>query len=215
MGAPGSKIIWGPSPARAKVPGKVPGCPVRAAIATRNPGKLRPAQRALRYLCGASIVMVDPPNGLPPQPVGSIEVVRGALARARKAFKELGGRGLGIGVEAGLLEFYTSTGYIEGQVAIVIGPGERASIGLSAAFELPHWIVARMKRGEELGRIYRARRSVGDIGESIGYIGVSTWGLVSREDLTFQAVAMALVPWVRGEEASLQRAEELERTINI
>ena len=194
------------------------GCPRKAAIATRNPGKIRPTARVLQALCGIGrddLVPVDPPGDLPPQPVGSLEVVRGALLRAIAAAEALEWRGLGIGIEAGLLEFYTSTGYIETQVAVIAGPGRRVSLGWSAGFELPPGIVEAMKRGTELGRIYAPRRGVGDLGETIGYIGVETMGLVSREDLTFQAVAMALLPWIHGNISYLQTADELAQAINI
>ena len=190
-------------------------CPVRAAIATRNPGKVRPARRAVDLICGlrGDLVVVDPPEGLSPQPVGGLEVFRGAFMRAVTAHRAVGPSGLGIGVEAGLVEFYTGVGFLETQVAVVVGPGGRYSVGASASFELPQSIEDRMKRGEELGSLVTARRHAGDIGESIGYIGIATGGVITREDLTFQAVAMALLPWRLGHIDSLGIVDEVAGNI--
>lgn len=188
-------------------------CPDRAAIATRNRGKYWAAVRALERLCGISrdrVVMVDPPPGLPAQPVGGLEVFRGALSRAVRAFEAVGRSGLGIGVEAGPVEFYTGTGYLETQVAVVVGPGRRYSVGMSPSFELPALLLDKMKKGVELGKLVEARRHVGDLGESIGYIGIATSGLVTRTDLTMHAIAMALVPWYSGYTESLARLESLD-----
>ncbi|MCE4624322.1 MAG: DUF84 family protein [Desulfurococcales archaeon] len=193
-------------------------CPKSAAVATRNPGKIRPVRRALKILCGIGekeVHVVPPPEGLKPQPFGSLEVFRGALLRALEAYNYVGGKGFGVGVEAGPIEFYTGTGVIETQVAVIIGPGGRVSVGLSQSFELPAGIVERMRRGAELGSLVPWRRGEGDLGESIGYIGVATSGLVTRADLTFQSVVMALVPWYTGEESSLALLEELKGITNI
>ena len=181
-------------------------CPKRAAIATRNPGKVRPVRRVLELLCGLEkneFIVVEPPSGLAAQPVGGLQVFRGALTRALHAFSSVAPRGLGIGIEAGLVEFYTGTGFIETQVAVIVGPGHRYSVGTSASFELPQGIVDAMKRGFELGSLIERRRHVGDLGEGIGYIGLATGGVITREELTFQAIIMALVPWYTGEVSSL------------
>ncbi len=193
------------------------GCPSSVAIATKNPGKIRPARKALTLLCGIGdrLVAIEPPVGLKAQPVGSLEVFRGALKRALHAFEATGERGLGIGVEAGLIEFYTGTGYLEAQIAVVVGPGGRISTGLSMGFEIPPTYVERMKQGLELGEIYGKRRYVGDIGESIGYIGVETGGAITREDLTFQAVLAALLPWYKGETTGLLTLDRASWIINL
>ncbi|MCE4627834.1 MAG: DUF84 family protein [Desulfurococcales archaeon] len=188
-------------------------CYGRAAIATRNRGKYWAAVRALERLCGISrdnVAIVEPPNGLPAQPIGGLEVFRGALLRAARAFEAVAPSGLGIGVEAGPVEFYTGTGYIETQVAVVVGPGRRYSVGTSSSFELPALLLDKMKKGIELGKLIESRRHVRNLRESIGYIGVATSGLVTRTDLTLHAIAMALVPWYSGYTESLARLEDVD-----
>ncbi len=182
--------------------------PPRAGIATSNPGKINALKKVLARYCGiAEVNVIRAPEGLPEQPVGSIEVVRGAVLRALESFKALNGKGYGFGLEAGPLEFYTHNGYIEAEVAAVIGPQGRVSIGVSSMFPLPSHIVGRMKHGVPLGGM-APRRAI-DTGDSIGYIGVLTWGGVTRVDLHVQALTSALIPWISGFQDELEHYSAL------
>ncbi len=166
-----------------------------AGIASRNPGKVRAVRKALDRFCEIKeYKIVEPPKRLVAQPVGSLEVVKGAFFRAYKSYTSIK-RGMGIGVEAGLIEFYTTTGFIETQVAIIIYEG-KVSVGLSSSFQLPSHIVNKMLHGLELGSLVEKKRSMKDIGETIGYIGIVTEGDITRETLTYESVVMALVPWL-------------------
>ncbi len=120
-------------------------------------------------------------------------MVRGALRRAEIA---RGSGDMGVGVEAGPIEFYTGTGFIEVQVAVIVGPGDRVSVGLSPGFELPRGILEPVLRGVELGSLIRERP--GDIGEGIGYVGLLSRGRITRQDLTEYSIVMALLPWANG-----------------
>jgi len=175
------------------------------AIGTSNPLKVRAARRVFSRYLGLKVLGVEVSTSVSKQPVGLEALLRGALERAYHSRRRVGAL-YGVGVEAGLMEFPTSTSFIETQVAIIIGPGMRASIGLSSSFELPPWLVDRMLEGAELGEIYRPRG--GDIGERVGYIGVETMGRTTRQELTEQAIEAALLPWLR-DPSWLQRVEEL------
>jgi len=180
-----------------------------AAIGTSNPVKLRAARRVFSRYLGLTVVGGDVKTSIPRQPVGLDALLRGALERAYYSRRKVGAL-YGVGVEAGLMEFPTSTGFIETQAAVIIGPGMRVSIGLSSSFELPPWLVERMLEGAELGEVYRPRR--GDIGELIGYIGVETMGGTTRQELTEQAIEAALLPWLR-DPSWLQSIDELAREV--
>lgn len=185
-----------------------PACSsARVAVATGNRMKVIAVQKAFTYYCDVSkVYMVRAPDWLPRQPRGS-EVFAGALARAMAALSS--GADFGVGVEAGPLEFYTTTGWLEVQVAVIAGPGKRVSVGVSQGFELPPGIAEKVAlEGIELAEAVGEKRP-GDLGEGVGYIGVLTRGYVTRSDLTLQAVLMALTPWISGWWRSLARAEEL------
>ncbi len=167
------------------------------AVGTSNPMKVRAVRRAFKLFIDAEVVPVKVETGVPDQPVGVRELVRGAALRAIKARKAAGAH-YGVGVEAGPLPFPSSTGYIETQVAVIVGPGEKASVGLSPSFEVSPDIVKAMLARVELSKASGIVRGGRDIGEGIGFIGVKTRGHVTRQDLTFYAVVMALVPWLEG-----------------
>ncbi len=175
-----------------------PKSKLTVALGSENPMKKRAAEKVFSAYFDASVIMVPVSTGLSPQPVGLGELVRGAALRAVNAMKSLDKADFGVGIEAGLLEFISSTGFIEVQVAVIVGKDGRASVGLSQGFELPPWIVSKMLQGIELSSASGIERGSRDIGESIGYIGVKTWGWVTRQDLTEQALLMALVPWLEG-----------------
>ena len=183
---------------------------ITVALASRNPMKLVAVERAFRRYFNARVVMVPVETGYPRQPVGLGELVGGAAARARAALEAEAGATFGVGIEAGLMEFPSTTGFIEVQVAVVAGRDGRASVGLSQGFELPPGVVERMLEGEELASASGLKRGSRDIGEYIGYIGVATRGAVTRLDLTVHAVLMALTPWLQGGRSWLARLEEIE-----
>lgn len=166
------------------------------ALGSRNPLKKRAAERVFSSYFNSKVVMVPVDTGMPPQPIGLGEVVRGAALRALGALEKVGDAEFGVGVEAGLVEFVSSTGFLEVQVAVIARRDGRASVGLSQGFEVPPWIVDKMLGGVELAEASGIARGARDIGESIGYIGVKTWGRVTRQDLTEQAILMALTPWL-------------------
>lgn len=170
----------------------------RAAVGTGNPMKVRAATLALKALLGVDeVVMVRVDSGVPRQPVGWREVVEGALNRAVRAMASAGAD-LGLGVEAGPVEMPGPGGFLEAQVAIVVDKDCRASIGVSPAFELDSDVLNLVLRGVELARAVKVGRGERDLGEGVGVIGVYTRGFVTRHDLTWLAIAMALVPRISG-----------------
>jgi len=177
--------------------------PAMFAIATGNPMKVRSLRIAARRFCNVKQVITTPaPAGLPAQPVGWRQLVEGALARAKAAYASLAESGFGVGVEAGPATIGRFT--VELQVAAIVGPGGGVSIGTSQGFMMPRRVEEEVLGGVELGAAAGVERP-GDIGESIGYIGVLTRGAVTRQDLTVASIVMALLPWVNGYHGDLPR----------
>jgi len=170
------------------------------AVGTSNDMKVRAVSRAFKRYFDCEVVKVAVETSVPAQPVGARQLVQGALERALKSLERVSDASYGVGIEAGLMEFFSSTGYLETQVAVIVGPGRRVSVGLSPSFELPPEIVDRMLNGLELSSASNILRGKRDIGEDVGYIGVKTWGAVTRGDLTELAVRMALLPWLERSE---------------
>lgn len=165
------------------------------AVGSKNPVKVRGVERAFRRYFDARIepVEVSSPS---PQPVGR-EVVYGALARSLEALRKLRGSLMGVGVEAGPIEFYNGNGFLETQVAVIVDRECRVSMGVSSSFELPDSVLELVIKGVELSKAVEYEGEE-DLGEGIGYIGLLSWGKITRLELTEQAVTMALIPRIAG-----------------
>ncbi|MEM0226410.1 MAG: inosine/xanthosine triphosphatase [Thermofilaceae archaeon] len=169
---------------------------MRVVVGSRNPAKLKGVERAFRSFYGpVEIVAVEVDPLVPPQPVGIDEVLRGALNRAYGALRREAGD-YGVGVEAGF--FHLTGTSIEVQVAAVVDGSGRVGVGLSPGFPLPPAFVNALERGEavELEEVVDRWFGTRSIGEAGGLVSLLTGGRVTREDLTYYAVVMALIPFI-------------------
>ncbi|MEM1873927.1 MAG: inosine/xanthosine triphosphatase [Acidilobaceae archaeon] len=185
----------------------------RVAVGSLNPVKLRAVERVLSRYYDAVVEGVSVETSVGSQPVGSRDVLLGALERALGALSMKRAE-WGVGIEAGPIEFYTSSGFIEIEVAVIVDRDCRVSVGLSSGFEIDPSIVPAMLLGGELSQLVRVNRGVKDLGESIGYIGYLSSGFVTRQELTEQAVLAALLPRLAGA-SWLARVEELSARAGI
>ncbi len=183
-------------------------------VGSVNPVKVRSVRRVLSRFMDVEVIAVNVATSVSRQPVGSRDIVLGALERALGALSLVPEASLSVGIEAGPMEFYSKTGFLETQVAVIADRDCRVSIGLSPSFELDPNILERMMMGEELSQAVQIPRRSGDIGELIGYIGYITEGLITRQDLTEAAVAMALAPRLQ-KPKWLMDVEELVEMLNV
>ena len=76
----------------------------RIAVGSTNPVKVGAVRAVMERLGGAGDVSgVSVPSGVPDQPWGDEQTIRGALARARAA-REVSDADLGVGIEGGVVE---------------------------------------------------------------------------------------------------------------
>jgi inosine/xanthosine triphosphatase len=163
------------------------------AVGSRNPVKIQATKRVFKLLCTPHLRTVQSETGVPSQPLGFKEVALGAYNRACHALKSTNAD-YGVGIEAGLIE--TSLGHIELQVAMIIDKSGTVGIGLSPGFQLPKEWVEHILERVELEEIAVKATGREKIGEKLGLIGYLTSGLITRVDLTFQALLMALIPFI-------------------
>ena len=188
---------------------------MKVCVGTANWMKVEAVRSVFRRFMGVD--EVEPVNvrvSVPSQPVGIRELMQGALERALGCMEHVSDAQYGVGVEAGLIEFYSTTGFLETQLAVIMSRDSRISVGLSSSFELPPHIVNAMLNRLELGEASGIARGSRDIGEYVGYIGVKTWGYLTRFELTVQAVISALVPWIEGG-TWLMRVDDLVKSIGL
>ncbi|MDV3278036.1 MAG: inosine/xanthosine triphosphatase [Nitrososphaerales archaeon] len=165
------------------------------AVGTKNPAKLEGIRRAFtQYYDDVKLRPVDSSSVARPQPVGLVQMVEGAIARARFAISNTGDD-FGVGVEAGI--FMIGDGYFDHQQAAVVDSKGRVSLGHSAGYPLPRGAMESMvKDGKELEQFAEALSGVGQIGDKGGLVHYLTKGKMTRADLTQQCVTTALVPWL-------------------
>lgn len=166
-------------------------------IGSRNRSKISGVRRAYSmFFKNVDIVGVSVAAGLPPQPVGLTDVLRGALARASKALEIIADADHAVGVEAGLLNLCGR--WFDVHVASVIDRNGWITYGLSPAFEVPEAFVNRILSGEvgELEAAVDAYFKTKDVGEHGGLVSILTEGRVLRDDLVLHATLMALIPRV-------------------
>jgi inosine/xanthosine triphosphatase len=178
-------------------------------VGSVNEPKLAAVRSAIgAYAPEAEIEGVEVASGVPEQPVGLEEVIRGARNRAAGALKG-STCDLGIGIEDGLVPL--PTGGSEGEVVhlnigcVAITDGGRISIGFSSAFGYPPEcsipaVRDRKPIGAVFDRLWEARRgesAANPSALSTGNIGRLSNGVLPRAEYARQGVLCALVAFVQ------------------
>ena len=171
---------------------------MKVCVGTGNASKVEGVRKGFMKFFGRDIEVEYAPvdSGVPPQPIGLEEIIKGARARAVSVRKVISGCKFSVGVEAGI--FRAGSHYVDVQASIIIDDKGRESIGLSPAFPLPEDFARSLlnKEVEELEILVDNYYGTKNIGEKGGFIKILTQSAVTREDLTELSVVMALVPWI-------------------
>jgi inosine/xanthosine triphosphatase len=163
-------------------------------VGSENRVKIGAVQKAFQsFNLDAEVIGVEVKTSITEQPIGSNETVKGALERASGALIKKPDADLGVGVEAGLIKWYSR--YLDQPVAVIVDRGGGMTFGAGPAFELPPRILSTVLGDDlELDVAFEKMMGIKKIGKSMGVIGFVSSGKVVREDLAAAAVQMALVP---------------------
>jgi inosine/xanthosine triphosphatase len=165
----------------------------RVAVGSTNPVKVGAARSVMAKLAtDVEVTGVSVPSGVPDQPWGDEETIRGAVARARAARESLDAD-IGIGIEGGVVAAADGSVRSCAWVAATARDG-REGIGGSLAFTLPDDVAALVRDGMELGHAMDAVGGTHNVKQGVGAVGVLTHGLVTRQQAYEVLVAYALVP---------------------
>jgi inosine/xanthosine triphosphatase len=163
----------------------------RVAVGSKNPVKVA-AVRAVMTRLGSTAVVegVAVASGVPDQPFGDDETIRGALERAREARRALDAD-VGVGIEGGVVEMADGSLRTCAWAAVVVRDG-RHGVGGSLAMPLPD-SVARLirERGMELGHAMDQLTGQHNVKQGSGAVGILTRGLVARQGAYEVLVAYA------------------------
>jgi len=171
--------------------------PLRIGIGTSNKAKVKPVVSFLRTIFSDVKLEIESfkvDSGVPEQPFNNGTYL-GAYNRAKKALEEIDGD-YGVGIESGIFEHRVESRkiYVVYQVACVYDKYGNTSFGISKGFELSEWMLERIRTGETLGDIAREISGRTDINENEGIVGFLSKNIITRYDLSYDAIKSAFVP---------------------
>lgn len=152
----------------------------RVAVGSTNPVKLAAARAVLQRLAtDVTVEAIAVPSGVPDQPFGDDETIRGAIARARAARERLDAD-FGVGLEGGVVEMADGSMRTCAWAAVVSRSG-RHGVGGSLAMPLPDSVAAMIRDGMELGHAMDMLTGQSKTKHGAGAVGILTAGLVDRQ----------------------------------
>jgi inosine/xanthosine triphosphatase len=163
----------------------------RVAVGSTNPVKIGASRAVMERLAsGAEVVGIAAASGVPDQPWGDDETIRGALARARAA-RLATDADLGIGIEGGVVANDDGSIRTCAWAAAVTRDG-REGVGGSLVLTLPPPVAELVRGGMELGLAMDTVTGSRNVKHGLGAVGILTRGLVSRQQAYETLVAYAL-----------------------
>ena len=169
-----------------------------AVVGSTNPVKIGAARAVLARLSPAvSVHGVAVASGVPDQPWGDDETIRGARARAVAALATDADAELAIGIEGGVVE--SASGDLRTCAwSVIVDRHGREGIGGSLSMALPRAVADLVREGMELGHAMDAITGTHDVKRGLGAVGILTAGLVTRQGAYETLVAYALSPFIAG-----------------
>lgn len=165
----------------------------RVAVGSTNPVKVSAGRAVLeRLFAGVQVSGVAVTSGVPDQPWGDEETIRGAMARAHAA-RRATDADIGIGIEGGVVESADGSVRTCAWAAAVTRDG-RHGVGGSLALTLPPQVAELVRAGMELGHAMDSVTGIHNVKQGVGAVGILTRGLVTRQQAYEILVAYALVP---------------------
>ncbi len=164
---------------------------ILAAVGSLNPVKVGAAREIIsRIAPHVRVHGVAVPSGVPDQPWGDDETIRGAVARAHAARSALDAD-FGIGIEGGVVP--DSDGGVRtcAWAAIVSRDGHEG-VGGSLSLRLPGDVARLVRDGLELGHAMDAYSGQENVKQGVGAVGILTGGLVTRQQAYEVIVAYAV-----------------------
>ena len=162
-------------------------------VGSKNPVKLNATRNILRKIYGEiDISSIDVESGVPDQPFGLDETIKGAVNRAKKAYSD--DFDLSVGIESGLMETpNTITGYIDLQWCAIFD-GDRITLGVSSGFEYPPEVIKEVLNGFEVGDVMDRITGITDLGTKKGAVSYLSKDMLDRTENTEQCVLTAMIP---------------------
>jgi inosine/xanthosine triphosphatase len=129
--------------------------------------KIRATKNVLRKIFDKiKITSKEVDSGVPSQPFGINETIKGDINRAKNAY--INACDLSVGIESGLMETPNSlTGYIDLQWCAIFD-GNKITLGVSSGFEYPPPVIEEVLKGNEVGEVMDKLTKIKNLGEKQG-----------------------------------------------
>jgi inosine/xanthosine triphosphatase len=163
----------------------------RITVGSKNSVKLAAVRAVVtRLAADIRVEALEVPSGVPDQPFGDDETIRGALERARVA-RQKTDSDFGVGLEGGVVEMPDGSMLTCAWAAVVSRSG-RHGVGGSLAMPLPDSVAEMIRGGMELGHAMDKLTSQSNTKHGAGAVGILTAGLVDRQAAYEVLVAYAM-----------------------
>ncbi len=164
------------------------------AVGSTNPTKIAAVSSAAKKIWPhAKVCGIEVSSGVPAQPIGDEEAIKGAISRAKKALHKLDAD-FGFGLEGTVVESKYGM-FLCGWVAAIDKEG-KLGLACTAKLELPEIVAREIRKGFELGPIMDKLTGETNIKKKYGAVGVFTKNLVSRKEVFEHAVLLALAKFI-------------------
>ncbi len=168
--------------------------PLAVSVGSLNPIKLEAVRKVLSRIYSSLLIESHPSiSGVAEQPIEE-ETIRGAIERATSA---LGDADLGIGIEAGV--WRRDQGLFDIQFCAIIDKMGRVTLGQGSGFQYPPEVERKVEEGASVGETFKTLYGWDKEEKREGAIGFLSCGLLTRTELTEQAVLAAMIPRIRKE----------------
>ena len=166
---------------------------MKVIVGSLNPVKLNATRNILEKIYGEiDISSTDADSGVPDQPFGLDETIKGAINRAKNSYSQ--DMDLSVGIESGLMKTpNTITGYIDLQWCAIFD-GEKITLGVSSGFEYPPEVVKEVLSGFEVGDVMDRITGVDNLGTKKGAVSHLSKNMLDRTENTEQCVLTAMIP---------------------
>ncbi len=166
--------------------------PLHVSVGSDNPVKVHAVEGVMRRIFTDVQVTSCRVQASVPQEPWDDDVEKGAVERARRS---IGRNDFGVGIEAGIFE-HKGLLY-DVQFCAVVDKMDRVTMGHGPGFLYPPSVAEKLRSGGTVGEAFHELYGQERTGRGQGAIGFLTHGLMTRSELTEQAVVAAMVPRIR------------------
>jgi len=167
-------------------------------VGSKNPVKTESVKIAFeKFFNKCEVIGINVNSGVPDQPIGKdtfIGAKNRCLALADFEKQNNQNADFFVGIEGGIAQIY-DIWFSFGSVCVMDKSGS-VGYGTSPLFQLPDFVIERLKLGEELGTVIDTLFDETNSKQNLGAVGHLTGGVMNRTELYTSGIITALIPLI-------------------